>query len=47
MNEMESVEERKYLRVGIYLRLSKEDENIGESESIINQKTLLKWGLRY
>jgi len=27
--------------VGIYIRLSKEDENIGESESIINQKTLL------
>ena len=27
--------------VAIYIRLSKEDENIGESESIINQKTLL------
>ncbi len=27
--------------VAIYIRLSKEDENISESESIINQKTLL------
>ena len=31
----------KEFNVGIYIRLSKEDENIGESESIINQKTLL------
>jgi DNA invertase Pin-like site-specific DNA recombinase len=27
--------------VGIYIRLSKEDDNLGESESIQNQKTLL------
>lgn len=32
---------KKYF-VAIYIRLSKEDDNLGESESIINQKTLLK-----
>lgn len=31
----------KEYRVGIYLRLSKEDENNGESESITNQRALL------
>ena len=45
MNEMESVEERKYLRVGIYLRLSDEDKDkinkSDDSESIKNQRHLL------
>lgn len=45
MNEMESVEERKLLRVGIYLRLSNEDKDkankMDDSESIKNQRNLL------
>ena len=28
-------------KVGIYLRLSREDEKLGESESISNQRNLL------
>ena len=28
-------------KVGIYLRLSKEDERLGESNSIINQRAIL------
>ena len=45
MNEMESVKEKKYFRVGIYLRLSDEDKDkvnkSDDSESIKNQRNLL------
>ena len=45
MYEMESVEEKKYLRVAIYLRLSDEDKDkankLDDSESIKNQRNLL------
>ena len=33
--------QNKIYRVGIYIRLSREDEKIGESESVINQRSLL------
>ena len=32
----------KKFKTSLYLRLSKEDEKVGESESIVNQKILLK-----
>ena len=45
MNEMESVESKKILRVGIYLRLSNEDRDKAnkddDSESIKNQRNML------
>ena len=45
MNEMESVESKKVLRVGIYLRLSNEDRDKvnkdDDSESIKNQRNML------
>lgn len=45
MNEMESVREKVYLRVGIYLRLSNEDRDKtnkdDDSESIKNQRNML------
>ena len=45
MNEMESVREKKLLRVGIYLRLSNEDRDKqskdDDSESIKNQRNML------
>lgn len=45
MYEMESVEDKKYLRVAIYLRLSDEDKDkankLDDSESIKNQRNLL------
>lgn len=45
MNEMESVENKKILRVGIYLRLSNEDRDKAnkddDSESIKNQRNML------
>ena len=45
MNEMESVESKKVLRVGIYLRLSNEDRDKAnkedDSESIKNQRNML------
>ena len=45
MYEMESVEEKKYLRVAIYLRLSDEDKDkankLDDSESIKKQKNKL------
>ena len=45
MNEMESVGSKKYLRVGIYLRLSNEDRDKANkeetSESIKNQRNML------
>ena len=45
MNEMESVESKKVLRVGIYLRLSNEDKDKlnkdDDSESIKNQRNML------
>ena len=45
MNETESVESKKYLRVGIYLRLSNEDRDKAnkedDSESIKNQRNML------
>ena len=45
MNEMESVREKKLLRVGIYLRLSNEDKDKqnkeDDSESIKNQRNML------
>ena len=44
MNEMESVESKKVLRVGIYLRLSNEDRDKAnkndDSDSIINQRSM-------
>ena len=39
MNNLRNINNK--FNVGIYIRLSKEDENLGVSESIINQKTLL------
>ena len=45
MNEMESVKEKVYLKVGIYLRLSNEDKDKinknDDSESIKNQRNML------
>ncbi len=45
MNEMESVRDKKLLRVGIYLRLSNEDKDkinkTDDSESIKNQRNML------
>ena len=45
VNEMESVESKKVLRVGIYLRLSNEDRDKAnkedDSESIKNQRNML------
>ena len=45
MNEMESTRSKKYLRVGIYLRLSNEDRDKANkeetSESIKNQRNML------
>ncbi len=45
MNEMESVGSKKYLRIGIYLRLSNEDRDKANkeetSESIKNQRNML------
>lgn len=39
MNNLRNINNK--FNAGIYIRLSKEDENLGVSESIINQKTLL------